>query len=276
MQDEEIELWYEEQKQELSEKYLHSIAKGVGVAQREKYFNKAMEAMTKKYERMHTSLKEKQRNKERRKKALHVIAWPIAALWRVLTAVSIFIWSAFRNSFRARCGTLYFKAGIVWTRNSYKFPDALDSFFRPTYYFYIKHLKEPLMILAKPFVAVGRFFARLFSLFIGLVKSFASLLWSGLKKAAKATAKLLAAVSKPVSARSEAISKQYNEWYAKRLQASLDRKQARKEAKEKTLKAKEEARAAKIGEAADTAEKSRQTTPGDTADRRLDENESNL
>ncbi|MBW2964500.1 hypothetical protein KY363_03495 [Candidatus Woesearchaeota archaeon] len=260
MQDEEIELWYEEKKQELADRYLHSIEQGVGVDQREKHFNREMELLAKKYKSMHARLSSETRSKARRKAAIRAVVWPFVNLYRLIVFISAFVWNATRNSLKTRCGSLYFRASIFWTRNSYKMPDAMSSAARPFYYFYVKHLSGPLRTLASPFVYTGRLFAHAFNFLSDHLKSAAAATWSGLRSAVKKTIKRLSASINVVSARADALSKRYQEGYDKRLQASLDRKQARKEAKERRLKKEEPA----------------QTALGDAADRLLDENQANV
>ena len=53
MEEEAIELWYEEEKQKLSEAYMHSIEKKMPLAAREKKFNAAMKKLDKEYNAKH-------------------------------------------------------------------------------------------------------------------------------------------------------------------------------------------------------------------------------
>jgi hypothetical protein len=227
MNEEEIDLWYEEQKQLLSEQYVKSIENGMKIDDRENRFNKAMGRLDAKYHGKHDKL-------------WHNMGAPFVAIGRGFAVFFIFLGAGIKNSFRAKCGQAHFKANICWIKNAYKVPVGLGNAFRPFYFFYVKHLQVPCHIIAKPFVlsgravknmirGIGRFFAKL-----------AVVVRKYMKVAFKFTIKHSMAGYKAVSSWLGGIAKRYQEWSAKRIQAHLDRKQARKEAKEKKKKEQEE------------------------------------
>jgi len=170
MEEEEIELWYEEQKHELSEKYIQSINRGVALEHREAKFNKAMDRLNRKYQALHTKHRKKLKRSKRLNALLKAILFPFTATGRGFAAIFLFIGGSIRNVSRAKCGQAYFKANIAWIRNGYKIREILFAFSRPFFFFYVKHLQVPLLAICKPFVILGRAFIKML---VGIGSSFA-------------------------------------------------------------------------------------------------------
>jgi hypothetical protein len=246
MEEEAIELWYEEEKQKLSEAYMHAIEKGMALDSRQKKFDKAMHKLDSEYNARHWGLLQKKVRTEKRKKAFNFLIRPFLALGAALAHLFIGLFALLKHGFRAKYGQLHFSAGMFWIRNAYKVPDGTRVFFRPFYHFYIRYLQIPLYVMSRPFVAFGKAVKR-FCVAIGAgFSAAAAFSWKYIKIGAKMLFAALGSFGKKVSAKHEAWSKRYHEWYSKRLQASLERKQAKKEEKEKKRKEK----AARKGEAA--------------------------
>jgi len=239
MTSEEIELWYEEEKQKLSERYIKSIEKGMPVDRRKKVFDAAMDKLSAKYNAKHAKLLAK-KEQEKRNKALRKSAFgPLVMFGSMITKVFMFLLGGIASALKAKAANTYFSAKIFWIKNGYKVPDGTKSTFRPLYYFYVKHFKPPLLLLVSPFVRLGKRVKKKFTATIEWVKTTAQKVWKYMKIAFKFTVKHSLSAYKKVSEKYEAASKRYHDWQAKRIQADLDRKQKKKEEKEKRLKEKE-------------------------------------
>ncbi|MBN1543982.1 hypothetical protein JW898_00805 [Candidatus Woesearchaeota archaeon] len=247
MGEEEIDLWYEEEKQKLSELYMKSIEKGMSLDRREKKFDSAMERLNLRYERRHRSLQRKKENRKVRKKILSALWFPFKVMGRGLIRATCLVGRLIRQAFKARCANMHFHASVAWIRNSHKITDTAANTSRRFYFFYVKHLQAPLMALAKPFVKTGKAIKKTVQNTSRAVSTSASKAWRRIVAAVKLIAKTYSAVAKNVSARRQEIAKRYHEQESKRVQAHLDKKQKKKEEKEKKLKAKHE----KSGQAAE-------------------------
>ncbi|MEA3229941.1 MAG: hypothetical protein U9P44_03425 [archaeon] len=260
MEEEEIELWYEENKQKLSDLYIKSIDKGMNVRQREVKFNKAMDKLVVEYERKHTKLIRKKYNHKRRQVFKKHMVYPFVLFWNAITGLCSFIGSSIHGSVKTKCGHVHYHASVLRIRHGYKITDGVTTFFRPVFYWYVKYLQRSVIVFTKPFVCVGKFFKKKAIRTKDFVMYLCASIWEYTKKLAKLIAKVSKKVYKIVSGKYSEVSKKYTEWYAKRVQKSADKKQARKEAREKKLKDKEEAK--KRSE----AEKSGETIEGDDND----------
>jgi hypothetical protein len=240
MEEEDIELWYEEKKQKLSELYIKSIEGGMSVEQREQKFNRAMEKLNAEYNKKHTKFLKTLDNKNRRAEFRAKLANPFKAIGRGLVTAVKFTGHGVGNAFKDSYAQVHFNAKLTHIKHSHKIMDRLAYFFRPLYYFYAKHIKLPLLVLASPFVRIGRFFKRKAANASENVKKAGAVLWKYTKIAAKFTATHAVAAQKKISARLADWGKRYHEWQSKRVQAHLEKKQTKKEEKEKKLKEKGE------------------------------------
>ncbi|MFC1741732.1 hypothetical protein ACFL3V_04315 [Nanoarchaeota archaeon] len=239
MEEEQIEIWYEEEKQNLSDRYLHAISRGVSLEKREKRFSRKMDRLAREYERRHTKLRAKTVAGERRKKLGESFARPFKAVHAGVRNVSHSSGSGIRKVFKAGYEPLCFRTNLLLTRHSHKIPDWFASRSRPVYYFYVRHLQEPFRIIALPFVktasffrwmvsGIGRLSSRCVSGFVGWVRIFA-----------KHVAKHFLALYRGVSAEVEALHEQYNAWQSHRVQEHLDKKHAKVEVKRQNESGKE-------------------------------------
>lgn len=241
MEEEEIELWYEEQKQKLSELYIKSIEKGVKIEEREKKFNKAMEKLNLQYEKKHVNFNKQKETQKKREKLKGTIFGPFASVGFFFIDCLGFIGKAIRGVFKAKCASTYFRASLVWIKNAHKVSVGFANAFRPLYYWYVKHLQRHVIAFVRPFIKLGRFFKKK-KLQIGeFFAKTGSAFWKYIKTAVKFTAKHSAAACKNISSKLKEKSKNYQDWQAKRIQAHLDKKHHKQEEKKKKGKEKEEA-----------------------------------
>lgn len=273
MEEEEIELWYEQEKEKLSELYRLSIEKGMKLKDREKKFNRAMERLTEEYDRKHTRLQARKERQKRRAKLRSRLSERAGFFIRVFGSVFSFFWSGIRRVCSTKYAHAHYKASMFRIRYGYKIIDSSSNAFRPLFYWYVRYVQRFTIALVRPFKVLGRFFRKKALQTKDLFMNLASVSWEWTKKIAKYTASGSATVYKSVSGKYGEISKRYHESYAKKVQEHLNKKQARKEEKEKKKKEKEETKkrreAEKNGEAIDTegnAEDKDPKTPEDAPD----------
>ncbi len=273
MEEEEIELWYEQEKEKLSELYRLSIEKGMKLEDREKKFNRAMERLTEEYDRKHTRLQARKERQKRRAKSRSRFSGRVGFFIRVFGSVFSFFGRGIRRVFSTKYAHAHYKASMFRIRYGYKIIDSSSNAFRPLFYWYVRYVQRFIIALVRPFILLGRFFRKKALQAKDLFMNLASVSWEWTKKIAKYTASGSAAVYKSVSGKCGEISKRYHEGYAKKVQEQLDKKQARKEAKEKKKKEKEEAKkrreAGKNGETLEAdgnAEDHAQKTPAEAPD----------
>jgi hypothetical protein len=231
MEEADIELWYEEQKQILSEQYIKSIAKGMSVEHREKHFNRAMEKLNAQYEKRHTKYARMLDRKKTRSELFKTLGTPFNAVGRGFLFVARFLGSGTSRAFKDHYAQAHFNMQLVNIRHAYKMTDGLHSMSRPFYHFYVKHLKMPLIIITNPFVKLGRYVKKKITAAKDSVSKAAATVWKYTKISAKFIAKHATSVSKKVSARMAEWSKKHNEWQAKRIQTHLDKKAAKEKRK---------------------------------------------
>jgi hypothetical protein len=236
MEESDIELWYEEQKQKLSEQYIRSIDRGMSLEQREKHFNREMEKLSIEYDRRHAKYRRAMDTKSARGALFSSAAMPFKAAGSGIAAAARFLGSAVAAAFRENYAQVHFTANIIHIRHTYKLTDWTASLFRPFYYLYAKRLKLPLIIIATPFVNYFKAAKQGFTQMGDGLSSGISSSWKYTKISAKFIAVRLVSAHKKTAARIADISKSYHEWQKRRVQESLDLKQKRKEEKEKKLK----------------------------------------
>jgi hypothetical protein len=252
MEEEEIELWYEDQKQQLSEQYIKCIDKGMSLEQREKKFSRKMDCLNRKYNKKHTKYLKQKDTSKKRKQFWTGFFNPFRSIRRSLALFFKMIGAGVSGAFRTRCAQIRYQADMAWIKKGYKITDGFARGLRPVYFFYVKHLQRYWLEFIKPFKRFGLFVKNTVISIGQFFSKAAARSWKGMKISAKFIAKHSSAVSKKLSARMEEMSKRYHEAYAKKVQAHLDKKQQKKEEKEKKRKAKEEAKQAfKEGETAE-------------------------
>jgi len=232
MEEEEIEMWYEEEKQKLSEQYIKAIERGMSLDDRERRFTREMENLNKKYEKRHNAFQNGKSRKESTQKMIDISLAPFRMIGKFLCTAGVGF-GLMGKGIKSKCAQATFHFNLMWIRNAYKVPDGFKSSTRPLHMFYIKHLKMPLIIISKPFVRFGKMTA---SLVIGVKEFFANtfaLFWKYIKLFAKSTSAKLSAANKNVSAKLGNLAKRYTAWKAKQVQEQIDRRQKKKEAKEK-------------------------------------------
>jgi hypothetical protein len=248
MEEEEIELWYEEQKQKLSEEYIKCIDRGMALEQREVKFNKAMEDLGSKYSKKHASLKKKKEDKKKRHESKTRMLAPFIVIVMFFVNSFRFVGRAVGGGFKTKCGSVKYRASMTWIRNGHKITDGTANTFRPVYYWYVKYLQPVVIAVKRPFLKTGRFFKKKAIQFKELILRFAAGFWKCTKISAKFVAKRSVGVWKGLSAKKEALFKRYHDWQAKRVQAHLDKKHHREEKKKKKQKDKTEKKKTKEGE----------------------------
>lgn len=263
MMDEEIEMWYEHEKEKLSEQYRHSIEKGMKLADREKKFNRAMASLTNEYNSRYTRL---QRKRKREKRMAELKG---RFTGRILSA-SMAVWNvfaAFGNLIKRTCGTKYahahYKASMFRIHYGYIIVDGLSNTFRPLFYWYVRNLQRYVTWIKAPIIHSWRYVLKKAG--SAKDKSFKIVLasWNSAKKAAKKTSSTAKASYKKVSGKYAEVSKKYHDWYSARLQKSLEKKQAMKEAREKKKKEKEAAKGKPEGQ---ESEGKKQEAPEESPD----------
>ncbi|HII71486.1 TPA: hypothetical protein HA265_01900 [Candidatus Woesearchaeota archaeon] len=247
MEEEEIELWYAEQKQKLSEEFIRCIDRGMSVERREAKFNAAFERLHKRYENKYSAFLRRNDAQKRKKQRKARILAPFIAVGRALSTSTTWMFGGVAAMCRARFGQASFTVRIFWLRNGHKMVDGTGNLFRPLYYLYARKMKYPLIIITKPLVIVAGWVKRLFLSIKEDIKKASSASWKAALKAAKWTFKHSGAVANSISGKMDAFTKRYNEWQSKRVQAHLDKKQAREEAKKKRKEEKEAKRKEKDG-----------------------------
>ena len=238
MEEADIDIWYEEQKQMLSEQYMKSIAKGMGVEQRAKHFDKAMARLNLEYDARHAKYRRMLLNKSSRSTFFSALARPFKAIGSGFRITLIFIGSGISGLFKENYAQVHFTANIAHIRHTYKFTDGIHSFFRPSYYFYARHLKLPLIVLTKPFVNYFKAAKQGFIQMKDGLSNAGAFLWKCTKTAAKFIVTHALSAHKKIAVKLADFSKRYHEAQAKRVQANLDRQQKKKEEKENKLKEK--------------------------------------
>lgn len=255
MEEEEIELWYEEEKQKLSEKFIKEIDKGVSVEKRAQRFNKAFERLTAEYDRKHAKFRAKSRNKERRKKLLSRLAYPFVMAGRSLRSGATCAGGLVSKSTRDKASTARFHFSLLWTRKSYKVPQFLGILTRPVYYKYVKYLQPAVILLLRPLRKFRRWLARNIQKAVDALQYVAGTAWGGIKKTSKVLFKLTRSVLQSIVGKIEERNKRYTEWYKKKVQERTDRIQARKEARSKRKEERLKRREAKISASTETDQK---------------------
>jgi len=238
MDETEIDLWYEEKKQQLSEDYMKSIEHRMAVEERAKRFDRAMEKLNVKYEKRHKRYQRSIQHKEFRIGLLHALGYPFILFGKGITSAASIISNSTSRLFKDQYASAHFNANLIRIRHSHKFTDSISSFFRPVYYFYANHIKLPLIILASPFVRFGRFLTNKEASIVEGIKRLAAVTWKGIKIAAKYLFAHGVAAQKKIAAKSADWSKRYNAWQSKRVQAHLDKKKEREDAKKARAEAK--------------------------------------
>ncbi|MBW2968220.1 hypothetical protein KY362_07075 [Candidatus Woesearchaeota archaeon] len=242
MEEEEIEIWYEEQKQLLSERYMKHIEAGVDRDKRAAKFNNAMEKLFRKYNALHAQLMKQKEAKARRKKVLHAMGAPFVALWRGISWVFRTFFRSLASGFKLIYGKLRFTMSLFWIRKAHKIYDPLSNMLRPVYYWHAHHTKPVLVFISAPFIRFRKYLGKKREAFKEMTSAAVALSWKYTKLSAKFIFKKSAGVYKAVSARMETHSKRYHAWYAAKVQERADLKQAHKEAREQRKKDREEAK----------------------------------
>ncbi len=245
MEKEEIELWYEEKKQRLTEQYLDAIERGVGVAARKERFDRAMMRINREYERKHQKFERDIIRKSRNQRLRMKMFLPLQETGSALSYSGGQIGSGFSRFFRNQSKKAAFAAQIIWIKNAYKVPDKIGSVFSPAVRFYRWHLTVPVYWFLFPWRVLGDGFVGIGNFFTQGGKDLGLGIWNRTKKGAKTTSKNVSGIVKNVNSKFEMMDKKYHEWYAARVQKDLDRKAAKKAAKEEKIKAKEEEQKAK-------------------------------
>lgn len=239
MEEEIIDLWYEEEKQKLSEGYIKSIEKGVPVDKRKKVFDKAMEKLNQKYNKKQQKLERNKRRKKRWKRHREKMAEPFQETYIAIAYSTKMLTGGALNIFTEGYHSLRFSTSLFWMKRGYKIRAGFQRRMRPFYYFYAKRMKYPLIILTKPLVVTWEYLSRKAGQGKASIKKSAKGIWKGTVKTSRYLWKELTAGYGKVSNFHEKLSKKYHAWYADRLQKSMDKKQAKKEAKEAKRKDKE-------------------------------------
>lgn len=265
MEEEEIDLWYEEQKQKLSEEYIRCIDKGMSLEQREAKFNKAMEDLGAKYNKKHASLKKRKEDKKKRLESKTRILAPLVIICMSFVNSFKFIRGAVTRGFRTKCGSVKYNADMVWIRKGHKVTDGTANTFRPVFYWYVKRIQPVVIAVKRPFLRMGRSLKKKAMLAKEFFEQCAAGLWKYAKISAKFIAKHSMAGYKTFSAKKEDISKRYHAWQAKRVQAHLDKKHDRQEEKKQRKKDKEERRKKKEG-IVEVEESTEMKHPGEAPD----------
>ncbi|MBW2972566.1 hypothetical protein KY359_06020 [Candidatus Woesearchaeota archaeon] len=232
MEEEEIDLWYEEEKQKLSEEYIKSIDAGMNIEKREKTFNKAMDVLSRKYARKHQRLREKGRSRDFRRKMFKALAFPVVMPWRAMLWLLRFAGSAIAYAVRSKCASAQFNASVMWIKNGYKLTDGAVSMARPFHFFYIKHIQMPLLILTRPFVRFGAHTKKKTEEAKQAMISAAKLTWKYSKACLKSLTKRSSNLSKSVSCRYDSISKRAKGWKDNNIRAIKSAAQHLKSKKE--------------------------------------------
>ncbi len=238
LEEEEIEMWYEEHKQKLSELYIKSIEKGMPLEKREAKFTRAMDRLNEQYKRYHTRMLRKKENAKKRKESMSRMTAPFRTAGRAAVKSFSFLGGAAKKASKAKCANLHFQMSMIWIKSGYKIADYIRRWARPPYYLYVKHIQPSLIALTAPFKRLGRNISRYAELAKEGIKNTAKQAWERVKKAVKWAAKHTTEVYKKFTEKAEAVQKRYTEWQKRRVQAYIERKQDKKERKENKLKEK--------------------------------------
>ena len=251
MEEEEIELWYEEQKQRLSEEYISHIDKGMPLKDREAKFNRAMEELNSRYYKKHSALKKKKEDRKRRAESKARILAPFVAIGMLFVNSFRLIGHAVGGGFKTKYGGVKYNAEMLWIKKGYKITDGTANTLRPVYYWYVKYLQPFVLAVKRPFIKMGRFFKKKAISIKDFLSYCAAGLWKSIKLSFKYVVKHFAEGYKRFSAKKEELSKRYHDWQTKRVQAHLDKKHHKKEEKEKKKKEREERKKKKKGKIED-------------------------
>jgi hypothetical protein len=239
MDEEEIELWYDDEKQTLTEKYIADIQSRKDLRKLKIEFDAKLAKLNVQFAKKNTKLENLIDKKKRRAKQINLFLGPIRRSGFAIGSGFIVSWEFFDLHVIQKYRDVRHALSIWWIINGYKPKAYVVKKFQPVRMWHYRVSKPVVLAIGRPVHRVEEYFSKKYGQYFDWFMARMKVIIKHLKQFAKKVNAIIKVVTKWLTEHIGVIVKAYNARYSARLQKKLERKQAKKEAKEKKLKEKE-------------------------------------